>query len=164
VPAAGTRPLRFVVGREDMKSIVATLLIAGLTPITLGDTANEVVVWVRVYDVDVHLAPSFASSSVGRAHFTQPLQLLGVTNAWCHVTTGCRPSRFAYAGTNGWVPATNAVPLEGWIHSSSVTTNPLPPASMTEVPRPTVVWSGHGGSNEAMRVMKELERGQQRRP
>jgi hypothetical protein len=143
---------------------IVILVFSLLATVAHGGTATENVVWVRVYDAVIQSSPSFVSESTGRVHFTQSLQVLGSSNAWYHVATGDRQSRFAYDPILGWGRATNAVTLEGWIHSSSVTTNSLPSASMIELTRPTALWSGHGGSNEAMRMMKELEHGQQSAP
>ena len=140
--------------------LTAILLIALLATVARGAASAPAVVWVRVYDVVVRSSPSFVSPAVGRAYYTQPLQVLGSSNAWCRITTGEHPPRFTYDARRGWVHATNAVTLDGWIHRSAVTTNALAPASMTELARPTALGSGHGGSNEAMRMMKDLEDGQ----
>jgi hypothetical protein len=164
VPQTGHLNLSSPLRREDMKTAATVLVIAFLVTVAGGGTASEAVVWVRGYDSSIYEKPSFVSAAVGRAHFSQPLSLLGATDEWYHVTTGNRQQRLTFDGTNGWIPTTNDVPLEGWIHNSSVTTNPLPPAAMADFRRPTALWSGHGGSNEAMRVIKELERGPQRRP
>lgn len=143
-----------------MKKISLLIPLIGLAlQFALGQTKTNTLVWVQVYEADIHAAPTPFSSTEGHAYFSQRLQVVEISGHWYHVISGAERSLYAFdpKATNGWTAATNLPAVDGWVHASMFRTNPISPAVVTNLTRSTALSSGRGVTNAAVRRIKEMK-------